>query len=418
VIRFPVLGSSVSSLSHTRKMEYSKYMKDLRPVSSHYTVNERASKIYSGVLDIFDYNASSDVVTPLNLAREQVRQCNKIGTLCIPGAGIGTYVLAALLEGFRPENITAIEFDLAYFGLGSGIFSRFGVNYVHEDYLTWSPGMKFDVIIGNPPYQDASNKLKAVKLWPRFVEQSLKLLAPGGYLSFVTPSTWLTSRTGNGKKVRNALTGDFNLISVDTTAGSYFKVGVDIAQWCGRAEPYSGVTLVDGKPYDLREVYASDEERKLYEIFDKILDKSVEKLPLVYTNRHLQKSQLVKDGQYEVHFSGPSVKLTNVELTDVGVPKLVAPWSCSYKKVFHTANPTGIFNCWMPCSEEEFETYRKIWDLKVVRLLCEKYKKTCGFTPAVEYGLIPNFRGFTDADVYAKLELTVEQISLVERLVK
>lgn len=385
---------------------------------TNYTVIERAKRLYDVVVDVTDYDRTSDVVTPLPLAKKQLEEVNNSGTVCVPGAGVGTYVLAALELGFPPSNIYAVENNPRFSALGGGVFSRFGVNYIEADFLTWNPDMKFDVIIGNPPYQDSSNKLKAVKLWPRFIEQSLKLLAPGGYLSFVTPSTWLTSRTGNGKKVRNALTSNFDLVSVDTTAGSYFKVGVDIAQWHGKLEPYSGVTLVDGKPYDLREVYASSEERKLYEVFDKVLSESIEKLPLKYTNRHLQKGQLTEEGEYEVHFSGPSVKRTNVDLESAGIPKLVAPWSCSYKKVFHTVNPTGIFNCWMPCSEDEFESYRKIWDLKVVRLLCEKYKKTCGFTPAVEYGLIPNFRGFTDADVYAKLELSAEQISLVEELVK
>jgi hypothetical protein len=144
----------------------------------------------------------------------------------------------------------------------------------------------------------------------------------------------------------------------------------------------------------------------------------VVKLPLKYTNTHLKKGDITEEGKYEVHFSGPSVSRTDVDLKDAGVPKLVAPWSCSYKKVFHTVNPTGIFNCWMPCPEEEFDAYKKIWNLKVVRLMCERYKKTCGFTPAVEYGLIPDFRGMTDQDTYELLSLSEDQVSLVEELVK
>ncbi len=185
----------LSELDLGLKRRYSKTMKALLKVPTLYTVTERALKIYQGVLDIFDYNASSDVVTPLNLAREQVRQCDKIGTLCVPGAGIGTYVLAALLEGFRPENITAIESDLAYYGLGSGIFSRFGVNYVHADYLTWSPGMKFDVIVGNPPFQEVTEtgrKDQASNLWTKFWVKSLELAKDDGVVSLITPTSWLS----------------------------------------------------------------------------------------------------------------------------------------------------------------------------------------------------------------------------------
>uniref|UniRef100_A0A6C0H914 Helicase ATP-binding domain-containing protein n=1 Tax=viral metagenome TaxID=1070528 RepID=A0A6C0H914_9ZZZZ len=51
---------------------------------------------------------------------------------------------------------------------------------------------QFNIIIGNPPYQDNSgNKGKGHTLWTRFVELSLcKLLCPNGYLVFVHPSLW------------------------------------------------------------------------------------------------------------------------------------------------------------------------------------------------------------------------------------
>jgi hypothetical protein len=278
--------------------------------------------------------------------------------------------------------------------------------------------MKFDVIIGNPPYQDSSNKLKAVKLWPRFITTSLDLLSEGGYLSFVTPSSWMTSRTGNGKRIRQALTEHFNLQTVDESVDTYFNVGVDICGWSGKKEPYSGLTAVNGRPYDLRNVYETDSEAKLYEIFSKVLREDIPKLPLVMGNKQLKKPQLKDDGKYEVHFSGPKVRRTDTELNDAGVPKFVAPWSCSYKSVFFTDKPVGIFNCWFPCTSEEFDDYKQIWGLKIVRLLCEKYKKTCGFTPAVEYGLIPDFRGLSDQDVYTMVGLTEDEIALVESLVK
>ncbi len=185
----------LSELDGALVTSYSRNMETLLTVNQLYTVTERALKIYQGVLDIFDYNASSDVVTPLNLAREQIRQCDKIGTLCIPGAGIGTYVLAALLEGFSPDRIIAIESDLAYFGLGSGIFSRFGVNYVHADYLTWSPDMKFDVIVGNPPFQEVTEtgrKDQASNLWTKFWVKSLELAKDEGIVSLITPTSWLS----------------------------------------------------------------------------------------------------------------------------------------------------------------------------------------------------------------------------------
>ena len=54
--------------------------------------------------------------------------------------------------------------------------------------------MKFDVIVGNPPYQEnTSNRRGGSKgniLWNKFVIKSLELLSDGGYLCFVHPSQW------------------------------------------------------------------------------------------------------------------------------------------------------------------------------------------------------------------------------------
>ena len=49
--------------------------------------------------------------------------------------------------------------------------------------------MKFDVVLGNPPYQ--SNNNKSNKLWPSFIEKSISLLSENGYLGLVTPISWL-----------------------------------------------------------------------------------------------------------------------------------------------------------------------------------------------------------------------------------
>ena len=50
---------------------------------------------------------------------------------------------------------------------------------------------KFDIVIGNPPYNDGStNKGSAHVLWDKFVVKSLDTLIDGGYLNFVHPSGW------------------------------------------------------------------------------------------------------------------------------------------------------------------------------------------------------------------------------------
>jgi hypothetical protein len=157
---------------------------NLQITMSSYTVSERAFGLYSRATDIFEWSKNSDCVTPLEIAQKQFTGCDTRGTVCIPGAGIGTYVVAALQAGFKPENITAVEIDRAHHYMGSAIYRRFGVNYVLADFLECDPQMQFDVIVGNPPFQNGGNSA----FYTKFFAKLQTLLADGGYFSLISPS--------------------------------------------------------------------------------------------------------------------------------------------------------------------------------------------------------------------------------------
>jgi hypothetical protein len=172
-------------------------METLQTIATTYTVAERAHRIYNGVLEIFDYIKSSDCVTPLELALHQTPEIQPNQKVLVVCAGIGTYVLAALLKGAAPENITAVEINASYHRLGLGIFSRFGVNYVLADYLQWKTSMKFDAVVGNPPFQRGGNKT----FYTLFFRKTKELLKEGGYFSLVSPSKAAAPHTKGYKEL-------------------------------------------------------------------------------------------------------------------------------------------------------------------------------------------------------------------------
>ncbi|MFZ9956712.1 MAG: Eco57I restriction-modification methylase domain-containing protein [Flavobacteriales bacterium] len=78
--------------------------------------------------------------------------------------------------------------------------NNFKLNLLNNDFCSFNIFdfniMNFDVILGNPPYQDmhtdVQRKAKNHNLWSTFLEKGFDMLNPGGYLLFVTPPSWMS----------------------------------------------------------------------------------------------------------------------------------------------------------------------------------------------------------------------------------
>jgi len=104
-------------------------------------------------------------------------------------------------------------------------------NLYISNFLDYDWGdMKFDVIVGNPPYQSTESAQK--KLWPLFIENSFKIVAPNGYIAMVTPASWLVRP--DGKSYDNLTKNIFaqnHLAWVLSDTKQYFDIGETVAAW-------------------------------------------------------------------------------------------------------------------------------------------------------------------------------------------
>jgi hypothetical protein len=74
--------------------------------------------------------------------------------------------------------------------LNTYVGSFLSENFTHHAHNLWGVD-KFDIIIGNPPYQtNNEGETKTHPIWQKFVQNSFEHLVEGGYLTMVHPSGW------------------------------------------------------------------------------------------------------------------------------------------------------------------------------------------------------------------------------------
>lgn len=127
-------------------------------------------------------------------------------------------------------------------------------NIYLDNTLTKEWNMKFDVIIGNPPFQDGGRGDEANKLWPYFVKKAADLVEDNGYVAMISPNSWMqpTADIGKGNSknsvsIFNDIFKENNLVvaNVDSDAirDTHFKgVGSTFSYYVFQKSKYSGNT--------------------------------------------------------------------------------------------------------------------------------------------------------------------------------
>lgn len=109
-------------------------------------------------------------------------------------------------------------------------FEQYAYEFIHHINPREVFDMKFDVIVGNPPYQlqvnEAGKGLGAVPLYQKFVEQAIKLQPR--YLSMIIPARWFAGGVGlKDFRKRMLESGNLSEIVDFINSGECFP-GVDI----------------------------------------------------------------------------------------------------------------------------------------------------------------------------------------------
>lgn len=124
-------------------------------------------------------------------------------------------------------------------------------DFLEKDFTT----MKFDVIVGNPPYQPPKKKEGKGPsgdngLYLKFIDKALILVEDGGHIAFVNPPAGLTKTTVKGKytATMKSILAKGHLVALNLDARAKFgNIGSQICYWILKSgDKQDSVTLTSG----------------------------------------------------------------------------------------------------------------------------------------------------------------------------
>lgn len=336
---------------------------------------------------------------------------------------------------------------------------HFAYSFIHGTYpVEEMHDMKFDVVVGNPPYQiGAEGTTRTMPIYQQFVKRAIEMNPK--YVLLITPSRWFTGGLGLDE-YRSQMINDRRLVKLvdnpklfDVFPQVEVKGGVSYFLW---DRDHDGdcefSTRIDGQilstvPRDLREghgVVIRDNAGAV--IVHKVLRASDESIESWFyprlafnqewrTNYRGESDQPFAGAVPLIHNSGigyvsASALERNVDLVAkwkvlvpmasdghgrevsyvIGEPIAVAPGSACTESYF----VAGAFE-----TSGECENYARYLCTRFVRFLVLQRKATqhitadrLRFVPA-----LPMTRSWTDEDLYGHFKLTKDEIAYIERVI-
>lgn len=297
---------------------------------------------------------------------------------------------------------------------------------------------QFDVVVGNPPYQDSSHVEKKNTLWRKFLKLGIhKLTTQEGYLAFITPSSWAGSQ-----KLLNEHFLPHNLIVLNKDeCGRHFpRVGSTFSYYVMQRSPYEGTTHVINKQMDgtvsvsninlldvIHGAFPRDLSVSSTAIVQKVLNPNLPKLGVINacTHHNVKRDRFSKQpgGKfvYPIQNTPTSVYWYDTPHPDQDRWKIAIPTSTYFKRMMITTNGVTQGMCYFNVPDgidpdiALHNVNNKLFDYVNE---CFRYANWNSVPVLRDLPLVPMDKKLNNQQIYDLFKLTNEERRLVEETVQ
>ena len=212
------------TLTETSPLTNSLQLNETIPVTSATNVPLSPNIVHDSFIDVchfYDtvfnvdkttYKSSNDEPTPMDCVKELVQSIPtsfwgnddiKILDPCCGNGNFGVHVYNNLVK--HHDSKTVLESMMEFNDINEQrldnvrtVFSAdtYNLQITQHDFLTTTYTNKYDLIVANPPYakllENGKRASKNHNLIKDFIQKSLDVLKPDGYLLFITPDNWMS----------------------------------------------------------------------------------------------------------------------------------------------------------------------------------------------------------------------------------